>query len=70
MSGLGFTCWGASVAIAFSASFCTVDYASAQITPDGTLPNNTSSQERVTPLTLLEKLKLAVICFTVLVSFL
>jgi filamentous hemagglutinin family protein len=40
MSGLGFTCWGASVAIAFGASFCTVNYASAQITPDGTLPNN------------------------------
>ncbi|MBW4457095.1 MAG: filamentous hemagglutinin N-terminal domain-containing protein [Nostoc indistinguendum CM1-VF10] len=39
MSGLGFTHWGA---IAFSVSFCTIDYAIAQITPDGTLPNNTS----------------------------
>ncbi|MBG1257832.1 filamentous hemagglutinin N-terminal domain-containing protein [Nostoc commune] len=42
MSGLGFTHWGASVAIAFGVSFCTIDYAIAQITPDGTLPNNTS----------------------------
>ncbi|MCC5661965.1 filamentous hemagglutinin N-terminal domain-containing protein [Nostoc sp. XA010] len=42
MSGLGFTHWGASVAIAVGASFCTIDYASAQITPDGTLPNNSS----------------------------
>jgi filamentous hemagglutinin family protein len=40
MSGLGFTHWGALVAIALS--FCTIDYAIAQITPDGTLPNNTS----------------------------
>ncbi|MBG1262272.1 filamentous hemagglutinin N-terminal domain-containing protein [Nostoc commune] len=42
MSGLGFTHWGASVAIAFGVSFCTIDYAKAQITPDGTLPNNSS----------------------------
>ncbi len=42
MSGLGFTHWGTSVAIAVGVSFCTIDYASAQITPDGTLPNNTS----------------------------
>ncbi|MBD2729725.1 filamentous hemagglutinin N-terminal domain-containing protein [Nostoc sp. FACHB-892] len=40
MSGLGFTCWGALVAIAVS--FSTIDYAIAQITPDGTLPNNSS----------------------------
>ncbi|AUB41695.1 Large exoprotein involved in heme utilization or adhesion [Nostoc flagelliforme CCNUN1] len=45
MSGLGFTHWGALAAIAFGVSFCTIDYAdyaNAQITPDGTLPNNTS----------------------------
>ncbi|MBD2533993.1 filamentous hemagglutinin N-terminal domain-containing protein [Nostoc flagelliforme FACHB-838] len=42
MSDLGFTHWGALSAIAFGVSFCTVDYASAQITPDGTLPNNSS----------------------------
>ncbi|MCC5661579.1 filamentous hemagglutinin N-terminal domain-containing protein [Nostoc sp. XA010] len=42
MSGLGFTCWSALVTIAFGVSFCTIDYAIAQITPDGTLPNNTS----------------------------
>ncbi|MEH2002613.1 MAG: filamentous hemagglutinin N-terminal domain-containing protein [Nostoc sp.] len=42
MSGLGFTHWGALAAIAVGVSFCTVDHASAQITPDGTLPNNTS----------------------------
>ncbi len=42
MSGLGFTHWSASAAIAFGVSFCTVDYAIAQITPDGTLPNNSS----------------------------
>ncbi|MBW4456626.1 MAG: filamentous hemagglutinin N-terminal domain-containing protein [Nostoc indistinguendum CM1-VF10] len=42
MSGLGFTHWGALVTIAFGASFCTIDYAIAQITPDGTLPNNSS----------------------------
>ncbi len=42
MLGLGFTHWGASVAIALGVSFCTIDYASAQITPDGTLPNNSS----------------------------
>ncbi|MBW4457659.1 MAG: hypothetical protein KME55_36260 [Nostoc indistinguendum CM1-VF10] len=42
MSGLGFTHWGALVAIAVGVSFCTIDYANAQITPDGTLPNNTS----------------------------
>ncbi|MBD2535397.1 hypothetical protein H6G97_40785 [Nostoc flagelliforme FACHB-838] len=32
MSGLGFTCWGASVAIAFGFSFCIVDYANAKVT--------------------------------------
>ena len=42
MSGLGFTHWIALVAIAVGVSFCTIDYANAQITPDGTLPNNTS----------------------------
>ncbi|AUB39229.1 Large exoprotein involved in heme utilization or adhesion [Nostoc flagelliforme CCNUN1] len=42
MSGLGFTRWGALVTIALGVSFCTIDYAIAQITPDGTLPNNTS----------------------------
>ncbi|MBW4456809.1 MAG: filamentous hemagglutinin N-terminal domain-containing protein [Nostoc indistinguendum CM1-VF10] len=42
MSGLGFTDWGALAAIAFGVSFCTIDYAIAQITPDGTLPNNSS----------------------------
>ncbi|MBG1261950.1 filamentous hemagglutinin N-terminal domain-containing protein, partial [Nostoc commune] len=42
MSGLGFTHWGASAAIAVGVSFCTIDYASAQITPDATLPNNSS----------------------------
>ncbi|MBD2248437.1 filamentous hemagglutinin N-terminal domain-containing protein [Nostoc sp. FACHB-888] len=42
MSGLGFTHWGALAAIAFGVSFCTIDYAKAQITPDGTLPNNSS----------------------------
>ncbi|AUB44367.1 Large exoprotein involved in heme utilization or adhesion (plasmid) [Nostoc flagelliforme CCNUN1] len=42
MSGLGFTHWGTSVAIAVGVSLCTIDYANAQITPDGTLPNNTS----------------------------
>ncbi|MBD2730936.1 filamentous hemagglutinin N-terminal domain-containing protein [Nostoc sp. FACHB-892] len=42
MSGLGFTHWGGLAAIAFGVSFCTVDYANAQITPDTTLPNNTS----------------------------
>ncbi|MBD2535326.1 filamentous hemagglutinin N-terminal domain-containing protein [Nostoc flagelliforme FACHB-838] len=42
MSGLGFTHWSASVAVALGISFCTIDYASAQITPDGTLPNNSS----------------------------
>jgi filamentous hemagglutinin family protein len=42
MSGLGFTHWGALVAIAFGVSFSNIDYAIAQITPDGTLPNNTS----------------------------
>ncbi|MBD2534970.1 filamentous hemagglutinin N-terminal domain-containing protein, partial [Nostoc flagelliforme FACHB-838] len=42
MSGLNFTHWGALVIIAFGVSFCTIDYANAQITPDGTLPNNTS----------------------------
>ncbi|AUB37484.1 Large exoprotein involved in heme utilization or adhesion [Nostoc flagelliforme CCNUN1] len=42
MSGLGFTHWGGLAAIAVGVSFCTIDYASAQITPDGTLPNNTS----------------------------
>ncbi|AUB43678.1 Large exoprotein involved in heme utilization or adhesion (plasmid) [Nostoc flagelliforme CCNUN1] len=45
MSGLGFTHWGALVTIAFGVSFCTIDYAdyaNAQITPDGTLPNNSS----------------------------
>ncbi|MCC5654053.1 filamentous hemagglutinin N-terminal domain-containing protein [Nostoc sp. XA013] len=42
MSGLGFTHWGALAAIAVGVSFCTVDYAIAQITPDGTLPNNSS----------------------------
>ncbi|MBD2730603.1 filamentous hemagglutinin N-terminal domain-containing protein [Nostoc sp. FACHB-892] len=42
MSGLGFACWGALAAITFGVSFCTVDYANAQITPDGTLPNNSS----------------------------
>ncbi|WP_242056035.1 filamentous hemagglutinin N-terminal domain-containing protein [Nostoc flagelliforme] len=40
MSGLGFTHWGASVAVGLGISFCTIDYASAQITPDGSLPNN------------------------------
>ncbi|MBW4456807.1 MAG: filamentous hemagglutinin N-terminal domain-containing protein [Nostoc indistinguendum CM1-VF10] len=40
MSGLGFTHWGTLVAITFGVSFCTIDYANAQITPDGTLPNN------------------------------
>ncbi|MCC5661344.1 filamentous hemagglutinin N-terminal domain-containing protein [Nostoc sp. XA010] len=42
MSGLGFTHWGASITIAFGVSFCTIDHASAQITSDGTLPNNTT----------------------------
>ncbi|MBD2537179.1 filamentous hemagglutinin N-terminal domain-containing protein [Nostoc flagelliforme FACHB-838] len=42
MSGLGFACWGALAAIAFGVSFCTIDCANAQITPNGTLPNNTS----------------------------
>ncbi|MBW4458017.1 MAG: filamentous hemagglutinin N-terminal domain-containing protein [Nostoc indistinguendum CM1-VF10] len=42
MSGLGFTHWGALVTIALGFSFCTIDYAIAQITPDGTLPNNSS----------------------------
>ncbi|AUB42042.1 Large exoprotein involved in heme utilization or adhesion [Nostoc flagelliforme CCNUN1] len=45
MSGLGFTHWGALAAIAVGVNFCTIDYAdyaNAQITPDGTLPNNTS----------------------------
>jgi filamentous hemagglutinin family protein len=42
MSGLGFTHWGALVTIAVGTSFCTIDYAKAQITPDGTLPNNSS----------------------------
>ncbi|MBG1263907.1 filamentous hemagglutinin N-terminal domain-containing protein [Nostoc commune] len=42
MSGLGFTRWGALVTIALGVNFCTIDYAIAQITPDGTLPNNTS----------------------------
>jgi filamentous hemagglutinin family protein len=42
MSSLGFTHWGTSVAIAVGVSFCTIDYANAQIAPDGTLPNNTS----------------------------
>jgi filamentous hemagglutinin family protein len=40
MSGLGFTHWGALVTIAFGVSFCTIDYVIAQITPDGTLLNN------------------------------
>lgn len=31
MSGLSFTHWGALVTIAFSVSFCTVDYASAEV---------------------------------------
>ncbi|BBD70410.1 filamentous hemagglutinin outer membrane protein [Nostoc commune NIES-4072] len=42
MSGLGFTHWGALATIAFGVSFCTIDYANAQITPDSTLPNNSS----------------------------
>ncbi|AUB43674.1 Large exoprotein involved in heme utilization or adhesion (plasmid) [Nostoc flagelliforme CCNUN1] len=45
MSGLGFTHWGALAAIAVGVNFCTIDYAdyaNAQITPDGTLPNNSS----------------------------
>ncbi|AUB44988.1 Large exoprotein involved in heme utilization or adhesion (plasmid) [Nostoc flagelliforme CCNUN1] len=42
MSGLRFTRWGALAAIAVGVSFCTIDYANAQITPDGTLPNNSS----------------------------
>ncbi|WP_375502920.1 filamentous hemagglutinin N-terminal domain-containing protein [uncultured Nostoc sp.] len=42
MSGLDFTHWGALAAIAVGVSFCTIDYANAQITPDGTLPNNSS----------------------------
>ncbi|MCC5659384.1 filamentous hemagglutinin N-terminal domain-containing protein [Nostoc sp. XA010] len=41
MSGLGSTRWGALVTIALGVSFCTIDCAIAQITPDGTLPNNT-----------------------------
>ncbi|MBN3888610.1 MAG: two-partner secretion domain-containing protein [Nostoc sp.] len=47
MSGLGFTHWGALVAIAFGVSFCTIDYANAQITPDGTLPNNSNVTREV-----------------------
>ncbi len=42
MSGLGFTHWGALAAIAVGVSFCPIDYASAQITPDGRLLNNSS----------------------------
>ncbi|MCC5632181.1 filamentous hemagglutinin N-terminal domain-containing protein [Nostoc sphaeroides CHAB 2801] len=42
MSGLGFTHWGTLVAMAFGVSFCTIDYAIAQISPDGTLPINTN----------------------------
>ncbi|WP_375506238.1 filamentous hemagglutinin N-terminal domain-containing protein [uncultured Nostoc sp.] len=45
MSGLGFTHWGALITIAFGVSFCTIDYANAQITPDGTLPNNTNVRQ-------------------------
>ena len=47
MSGLGFTHWGASVTIAFGVSFCTIDYAKAQITPDGTLPNSSNITREV-----------------------
>ncbi|MEH2084424.1 MAG: filamentous hemagglutinin N-terminal domain-containing protein [Nostoc sp.] len=42
MSGLSCTHWGALMTIAFGVNFCTIDYAIAQITPDGTLPNNSS----------------------------
>ncbi|MEH1910626.1 hypothetical protein [Nostoc sp.] len=40
MSGLGFTHWGALVAIAFGVSFCTIDYANAKVTASTSVQGN------------------------------
>ncbi|WP_193200327.1 hypothetical protein [Nostoc sp. MG11] len=40
MSGLGFTRWGALVTIAFGVSFCTVCYASANVTGSTSVQGN------------------------------
>jgi large exoprotein involved in heme utilization and adhesion len=40
MSGLGFTHWGVLVTIAFSVSFCTIDYANAKVTASTSVQGN------------------------------
>jgi large exoprotein involved in heme utilization and adhesion len=40
MSGLGFTRWGTLMTIALSVSFCTVDYASANVTASTSVQGN------------------------------